>query len=671
MSKPVRLLWGVHAHQPVGNFDHVIDDAVARCYHPFLETLERHPRISVSLHVSGWLLGYLNRKFPDDVARIARMLRSGQIEMIGGGDTEPVLAAIPDQDRRAQLRALTLRIRDLFGVRPRGAWLTERVWESSVVPSLHDSGLRFVAVDDSHLRSAGITGALDGYYSTEESGKRLDIFPISETLRYLIPFAPAADVVEAIEQTRSGAAAIYFDDIEKFGIWPDTYEWVYERGWLEELFMRIEASRRIQTQTFGRFHRRNASRGLVYLPATSYTEMNEWLHGGTWMSFLLRYPEANWMHKRTQGASRRFHALPRSQQAASMRDALHRSQANDGYWHGLFGGVYLPFLRASVYANLADLDEQLDALAPRPPSERSDIDLDGREEIALRAGPFYAAIRPSEGGRLCELTDYPLRHDFADVLVRREEDYYEVIRHGGSAHPERRRMPGIASIHDRVAFKVAIDPADLVPDTKPRGLFVDSWRGTVIDYEGEPVEDKPAARCRAQLDGVTIEKNVRIEGDTLAVLYSLEARRAIEGELSVQLDFALPSAAGPTGSFAVWSGRIHSTEQGVAERTPGLSSVLRRTDVGALSLDDPALAGRVDLTMQPPCTLATAPLVTVSRSESGFEKITQAATVTLSWDVSLAAGERAERAISLCCATARSSGRPHADARAARGTGTS
>ncbi len=671
MSKAVRLLWGVHAHQPVGNFDHVIDDALARCYRPFLETLERHPRIVVSLHVSGWLLGYLNAKFPDDVARIARMVRAGQLEMIGGGDTEPVLAAIPDRDRRAQLRALTLRLRDLFVVRPRGAWLTERVWESSVVPALHDSGLRFVAVDDSHLRSAGIAGSLDGYYSTEESGKRLDIFPISENLRYMIPFAPAADVVEAIERTPSGTAAIYFDDIEKFGIWPDTYEWVYERGWLEKLFTRIEASRRIQTQTFGSFHRRNASRGLVYLPATSYPEMNEWLHGGTWMDFLLRYPEANWMHKRMQAASRRFHALPRARQTASMREALHRSQANDGYWHGLFGGVYLPFLRASVFKNLASLDEQLDAFAPRPASEQSDVDLDGREEIALRAGRFFAAIRPSEGGRLCELTDYPLQHNFADVLARREEDYYEVIRSGGSAHPERRHMPGIASIHDRVAFKVAIDPEDLVPDAAPRGLFVDSWRGAVIEYGGAPVDDEAAALCRAKLDGAAIEKSVRIEAGTLTVRYLIAAQRAITGVLSVQLDFALPSAAGPNGSFVVWSGRIHSTAQDEAERVPGLSSILQRADVRVLILDDPALGGRIDLTMQPPSAAATAPLVTVSRSESGFEKITQAATVTLSWEVSLAAGERAERTISLGCATTRSSDRPHADAPAVRGTGTS
>ena len=157
MSAPIRLLLGFHAHQPVGNFAHVIDNAVQRCYRPFLQILERHPRVRFSLHVSGWLLEQLERTHPDDIARIIGMAERGQVEMIGGGDTEPVLAAIPDRDRRDQLRAMSSRLATLFGQPPRGAWLTERVWESTIVPALHDCGLRFVAVDDYHFLSVGGT----------------------------------------------------------------------------------------------------------------------------------------------------------------------------------------------------------------------------------------------------------------------------------------------------------------------------------------------------------------------------------------------------------------------------------------------------------------------------------------------------------------------------------
>ena len=70
MSKKVSLLFGVHAHQPAGNFEHVIDDAHARCYKPFLETVYRYPQFRLSVHFSGWLLDYLLKRYPDDMAKL-------------------------------------------------------------------------------------------------------------------------------------------------------------------------------------------------------------------------------------------------------------------------------------------------------------------------------------------------------------------------------------------------------------------------------------------------------------------------------------------------------------------------------------------------------------------------------------------------------------------------
>ena len=56
MTRAVTLLLGVHAHQPVGNFPEVIEDAHRRCYKPFLETLNAYPDFRFAAHFSGWLL---------------------------------------------------------------------------------------------------------------------------------------------------------------------------------------------------------------------------------------------------------------------------------------------------------------------------------------------------------------------------------------------------------------------------------------------------------------------------------------------------------------------------------------------------------------------------------------------------------------------------------------
>ena len=327
MTQAITLLLGVHAHQPVGNFPEVIEDAHQRCYKPFLETLHAYPDFRFSAHFSGWLLDWLRERHPADMALLADMVQRGQVELFSSGDTEPVLAAIPHRDRVGQLQTLNDKLTSWTGTRPSGAWLTERVWESAVVPSLAETGIGYVTVDDYHFFCTGKTAAeLDSFFSTEESGTRLDLFPISESLRYRLPFSPAHEVIGYLEQLadQGQSAAIYFDDIEKFGIWPETYDWVYNRGWLKALIEGVLASPKIRTATYADYHAGHVTRGIVYLPTTSYSEMNEWtlpmpaagiyssllasekaagrgdlhrpfLRGGIWRNFLSRYPEANWM----------------------------------------------------------------------------------------------------------------------------------------------------------------------------------------------------------------------------------------------------------------------------------------------------------------------------------------------------------------------------------------
>ncbi|MGD9787434.1 MAG: alpha-amylase/4-alpha-glucanotransferase domain-containing protein, partial [Sulfuricellaceae bacterium] len=379
MTRTVTLLLGVHAHQPVGNFPEVLEDAHFRCYKPFIHTLHRFPDFRFAIHFSGWLLDWLLERYPEDMALLREMVQRGQVELVGAGDTEPVLAVIPYRDRVGQVVALSDKLERRFGQRPEGAWLTERVWEATVVPALADSGIGYVTVDDYHFLCAGKPmAALNGFFTTEEDGRRLDLFPISEALRYRLPFSTAHDAVAYLEslarEEGEQAAAIYFDDIEKFGIWPETYQWVYEKGWLTDFIQGVLASPHIRTGLYRDYHRDARTRGVVYLPTTSYIEMNEWtlpaaeanefadlvqhsknaglfdrqkafLRGGIWKNFLSRYPESNWMHKRMLQLSARFDALPEKRKTPALRRELYDAQANDAYWHGLFGGLYLPHLR--------------------------------------------------------------------------------------------------------------------------------------------------------------------------------------------------------------------------------------------------------------------------------------------------------------------------------------
>lgn len=655
MPEPISLLFGVHAHQPVGNFEKVIDEAHLRCYRPFLQILHGYPQFRFAAHFSGWLLGRLIDKYPEDLALLQEMVARGQVELFGGGDCEPVLAAIPARDRIGQIQALNGRIERHFGVKARGAWLTERVYIPTVVPALVECGMRYLTVDDYHFLCTGKSEEeLDGFYTTEEDNRKIDLFPISEALRYRFPFSPAAATVNHLEDlARQGrGAAIYFDDIEKFGIWPETYQWVYEKGWLRQFIEGVLASSWIRTETFDEYHARCRTRGIIYLPTTSYIEMNEWtlppraaaeyadlvareklgghyarskafVRGGIWKNFFMRYPEANWMHKRMLGLSHRLDTLPVPAPAALV-EMLYRAQANDAYWHGLFGGLYLPHLRRVVWRNLLELECTIDRLAPRCEPIVADRDCDGIDECLLADESLQVAVVLDAHGALCELDGRALAQNFGDTLTQREEHYYHRL---GAAETAQAEADGIASAHDRLAFRHPLGVADAQADARPRRILLDAWMDAAgrehwpsyasgaVDASGFCVEMAgPLAEGR-------VKKTIGIEAGRLRVRWQLQNLQG--GEFRTELNLALPSCDGYSGRYILADGTMPC----------GFGQDLTLAQARQLTLDDRELGGGLSLQVSPAAFLRARPHYTVSQSEAGFEKVMQAASVTLAWPV--------------------------------------
>jgi len=662
MLRPVSLLFGVHAHQPIGNFPEVLADAHLRCYKPFLEVLFRYPDFHFAVHFSGWLLDYLFEHYPQDMALLQEMVKRGQAELFGAGDTEPVLAVIPNRDRIGQIETLSQKLAVKLGQRPLGAWLTERVWESTVVPSLADCGIRYVIVDDYHFLCAGKTTAqLYGFYTTEEDARKLDIFPISEALRYKLPFSPASDAIAYIESLANmnsqnadnpHIAAVYFDDIEKFGIWPETYQWVYEQGWLEQFVQGVLTSPGISTCHYRDYHATEKTQGIIYLPTTSYIEMNEWtlpaesacayadlinqskssgwfehkkpfLRGGIWKNFLSRYPESNWMHKRMLGLSARLAALPENRRTDGMQQKLYATQANDAYWHGLFGGIYLPHLRRAVYKNLIALEAMLDTCAPRPNCMTQDIDLDGTKEACLQNNSLQIILKLNRHACIVEFDAYSLNHNFGDTLQRQKEHYFHKIQlNGANSTDTVNSVSGIASAHDRTNNKHIIQATDLEPDDHPRNLFVDRLDGTLIDYQHVVTDSSNTDTIRFQTDAAApqIHKQFELMQNRLSVCYRFSGKT--DKLFSTEINLAMPSCDGMGGRFIDRNDTLG-----------GFGQLLRLTNMTGVILDDTALGGYIALKTSAPVQFCTQPHFTVSQSENGFEKVMQAVTLLLEWPI--------------------------------------
>ena len=321
--KKINFLFGIHNHQPVGNFDSVFDESFNRCYLPFLEVLEKHPGIRISLHSSGPLWDYAMQKFPNYIKLIQKLVEKKQIELLGGGYYEPLLSILPDRDAVGQIRMMNEFIKKTFGTDVRGIWLTERVWEPHLPEILAKVPVQYTIIDESHFRLAGMTdNHILGFYKTEKCGSSVDIFPINKNLRYYIPFKLPHETTNLLREVanENPTCITYADDGEKFGVWPETYKWVFEEKWLHNFFDEIEKNLSwINMPTFSEYLDSNSASGRIYLPTASYEEMMEWalpaeaalrykkvvkeievmgkkeeysafIRGGIWSNFLAKYP---------------------------------------------------------------------------------------------------------------------------------------------------------------------------------------------------------------------------------------------------------------------------------------------------------------------------------------------------------------------------------------------
>jgi alpha-amylase len=704
-KRSINLVLGIHNHQPYGNFDQVLEHACERCYLPFLQVLERHPKIKFSVHFTGFLLEWIAGRYPEILSALRRLVARAQVELVTGGYYEPILATIPDTDKIGQVRKLTDYIYKLFerdGKQPdvEGMWLAERVWEPHLPRCLAIAGVKYVCLDDSHFKGVGMPEQeLLRSYITEEQGHTLEIFPINEKLRYIIPFdqpSKAIDYLKSVATESGDRGAFYFDDGEKFGIWPGTYDTVYTNKWLDKFFEAVEENLDwINVQTFGEYRRRVNAAGMVYLPTASYMEMLEWslpadraelleearknvepkyasfLRGGFWRYFMVRYPEVNNLHKKMLHVSKQLEqtaAATGSDTAAlaEVRDKLWSAQSNDAYWHGVFGGVYLTNLRTANYQALVEAESKLDSLrhsseaAHWLETETADLDCDGKDEVAVKTELFGYYIAPSYGGALFELDYKPRPFNLIDTLARRPEAYHSKIK----------RKDDAGSPESEAASELMVKEADLdrylVYDWHRRLCFLDHFLDTATTLEGmsrnqygekgdfvnQPYELMSVAKVGTKVEvglqrkgnvwngdsptPLTVAKTYSFDGasETAKVLYTLTNPNDYETTLWFAPEFNFNFLA-PDAHDRYY----FDPSSGKRYTSPSLNSQAQIQQASSTAIADEWLGVELALAWSQAGNFWRYPVYTVSNSEAGFERVFQGSCLIPNWQINLAGGQ--------------------------------
>jgi alpha-amylase len=648
---------------------------------------------------------------------LKRLVQQGRAEILSGGFYEPILAVLPDDDKVGQVRMLSDHIKRLLGYEPEGMWLAERVWEPHMPRYISAAGINHVVVDDFHFKMAGLhDDELDGYYLTEEQDGLIRIFPGNERLRYLIPFHPPEETIAHLSTLRSmerNRLIVMADDGEKFGVWPETYHSVYEEGWLERFFTLIEQNADwLETTTFSEYIKKEPAIGSTYLPTASYMEMGEWslptramkeyedvlararngpdfdlfrpfIKGGFWRNFLSKYPESNQMHKRMLMVSNKVREALNGQQGrknrdgAGMRDHLYQSQCNDAYWHGVFGGLYLPHLRSAVYEHLLRAEyladrtlagqgvrgQAAEGTKKKTPSwikiEQGDFDRDGRQELMVNSNVLNLFLDPADGGRITELDWKPRWFNLMNTLSRRREVYHEKLAQMVMEKNGAVVVSGAKTIHERVTAKEEGLHEYLRYDTYTRGSLLDHFLGSGVDVAGFMSSDYHEAgdfvkgQYSASAKRTTAHAAVSLEREGSVAGLAVKLKKDImvrSGGSQFEVDYTitnmnaeeLNTTFGPEFNFSLLAGNAHDRYYEIPGHVldkRNLASVGETNNVSSVSLVDEWLKLRLTLAFSQPAVLWRAPVETVSQSEAGFERVYQSSMVLPLWRISLRPGD--------------------------------
>jgi 4-alpha-glucanotransferase len=702
----------LHNHQPVGNFPWVFQQVYEEAYLPMIEALERHPGVRLSLHYTGSLLDWMQEAQPAFLQRIAALAERKQVEIVSGGYYEPILPSIPDSDKLAQIRRLSERIARDFGTSASGMWIAERVWEPGLPRLLREAGIEWTILDDVHFKNVGLEDSdLYGYYATEDQSSVLKVFATSRSLRYTIPWKAASDTIETLRAlaTPDGRRILVMgDDGEKFGSWPDTQAYCWgsgdKTGWVEEFFTLLERnSDWLRTTPLGEYARHYPALGRIYIPTSSYIEMTEWalppkksyafdkllrkledehrddilqfMRGGFWRNFLVRYSEVNNQHKKMLRVHNAVYQAGATQSAGIVD--LWKAQANDTYWHGLFGGVYTSHMRSAIYHHLIKAENAADALnmgtQPWQRFEFTDFDRDSQDELLIEGNRQNLYIDPQRGGTLFEWDMRRSMHNLLCVMTRREEGYHQVLRdfererRASSAQQvadNKKQEP--VTPHNTVKAKEPDLDRYLVVDRNRRTSLVDHFidaatrlahfaqaqfeeYGTFIEqpYEVSAREDSDGIIVTLQRDGLVRRAGalgpIPVQLTKMLIIPTNEEKLIVRYHIVNKGQTRLQTRFGCEWNFHLLGGganeqayyRIdgHMLENGHFDST-GETPEVRSFHIG-----NNWISQDIGFTLSEAATLWRFSIDTVTGSEAGFERNHQGSCLTLLWPLLLEAGQ--------------------------------
>ncbi len=168
------ILQGAIFSVPVNIGEKEIERYCLQWVSPYLKVVYTHPSIKFYIYISGRVLEYFESKGKEYKDVLLELIHRDQVELLGGMyyDAAPLIQAKKDQ--RGQLEKLHHFITKTYGTHVNGVWIHPGTFDSSIIHTLRQSGIRFLMVNRTYVEPEPV---LENIGLLEQLGKTLIALP--------------------------------------------------------------------------------------------------------------------------------------------------------------------------------------------------------------------------------------------------------------------------------------------------------------------------------------------------------------------------------------------------------------------------------------------------------------------------------------------------------------
>lgn len=618
-------------------------------YKPLISFLYANPEFYFSFYFTGPEFDYIKEKNPELIEVLKKLVNRKQVELLGGGYYNPVFPLLFPMDRTGQVELLSSTIRKSIGKRPRGVYLCASAWDPSLVTSFESCGMDYVELDSSLMqKDKNIYRPI----VMADRGKCIKVMPVQSEFNPRENESPEAyiqRVKKAVEKISKNDQSITDDPycasiiLNKNSIQP-----VLADKWMENFLTLIKEkySDFLQLALPGNIIKQSTSFIQSYIHAGISADIAKWAKSA-YQQVELKDESVNiydfmQTYKRSQALYNRmiFVSLLVNQ---CKGDKMRKKNAREYLWEAQTGNAYVckssgilvsSEERQNAYRKLTDAEKLVRECEEFKESVSSfDYNGDGLFEYVCRMDKFNACIN-RKGGSIFELNIMKKSGNYADNMSR-------------------------------------VMPLDNCNDNYEKGLFVDHlfekkeyenyingrpckngvfsgniYKETGFNSQKHEISLETNSRFPDLDQTINLKKKYLIYANGIMVQYIIKNTSpiALKAKFVVESNFAQTSFN--ADSFSSYKIDVVNDNQ-VEEKTPENLEFMRNVDAFQLSDSD----NNVVFNFEPNETanLVSYPIVFMrKKTDTGdLQPAGRTLSLSLAWDVDLAAGMEMEKTINL------------------------